>query len=257
MTVEILSYDESQIYPETIKYNGSRFRRIVREEFTIGLSKRPKCLDNRDKTKEVLIDFLNLMEESYEKDWDGELKMFHPNLDFWTLMKGLVRSFFQYEKINPETVGIMMEDVHPLAMFKYNDWYSHFNVSKDTKITEEHIADVFYNFLRYMKMIKIEDLYNAINQQRFTTYKTLGLPNVMNLPYYPALVYQKEKHGDLFVSDFIPRTGWFDGGIWKGDTECPACHTTDLIDWETYKVCPTCRLGLKNDGIEGSHTELN
>jgi hypothetical protein len=70
----------------------------------------------------------------------------------------------------------------------------------------------------------------------------------MKLPFQPALKYQKEHLGDLYVVKFWHDIGALNcGNIEIDEHECLACHVGDLITISNeleYQVCPRCNAGF-------------
>jgi hypothetical protein len=101
-----------------------------------------------------------------------------------------------------------------------------------------------------MKYIDIGKLRTFLEANQVVTYRGLGDEQIMKLPFYPALKYQKAI-GELHVGKFHDDTGFFDCGEIKledGVPEaCPACkhQYLTILDLSDYALCEACNAGFK------------
>ena len=241
--VQILKRDPMGL--ETlIAVNGTKFRRVRKSDLVVDMSKRPLLGIYKETSTPKIAQLLDLLNEGYEKKWDEQLKEINPKLDFWTLIVALAHVFLKFEEIDPDLYDALKDDVHPLSIMRSGEWYSHFDEDPNKEIDEQAIAEVFAKVMRYMRMIKMDEFYKALNEKKTAAYKALEIPAVMTLPYQAALSYQQRVKGDLTVGRLIPNTGWFYGGEWNHEKQCPACEVERLREQGNIKCCPYCKLGL-------------
>jgi hypothetical protein len=218
--------------------------------------------------KEVMETFAELMNEAFDPEkgiaWAYLPKKFNEGLTFRDLIKGILRGSLDLKSINPDAYDAIKEEVHPLSMltprwnylenkFSYTNWRSHFRQPKDAVVDCETIANIFRKMLRYTKYVKIDELAWALVNKQIATFEGLGERNVENLPFVPALRYQQNLKGDLYVGTFLDDIGFFDCGSWLqgNDTQCPSCnHPESIVSIGTkYKGCLDCNAGFVEDSI--------
>lgn len=236
----------------------------VPEKFDITLKDKPNLRkafeDNPQKMKEVIATFVSLMEESFDQEkgipWVDLPEKF--GCTFPELIKGILRGSLDLKGINPDTFDAIKEELHPLSMLaprknkltgglRHFNWRGHFRLPEGTPVNEETIQEIFKKLLRYGKYINFTQLYEAIQSNPITAYKSLSDKQIELLPFIPALRYQKEHFGDLHVGKMFTDIGAFDCGDWKeGYPVCLACEIGDdpLIHLQNHVVCPRCNAGF-------------
>lgn len=237
----------------------------IPEKMEISFKDKPNIqaalLENPALVKEVISTFVGLMEQSFDKtngySWAELPKLLNPKLDFASLVRGVLRGALDVKGMDAEAFAALGVEAHPFAMFsprksgdrvRVYDWRKHWHVDPSADVSEEVVADLVKKMFRYTRWIKLDEFADAVNSSQVVTYK--ALPQVIrdNLPFAPALLYQKKIHGsDLAVGKRIPETGFFDCGEWPGDaTECPACKhpTEEMLNIGGVIGCLYCDAGF-------------
>jgi hypothetical protein len=217
---------------------------------------------NPQKAKELMGVFIECMNEAAENKWYELPDLFARNeLTFSDLIKGILHGSLDLPKMNPEAYDALREEVHPLSMlsvrkdylsggYRNYNWRQHYRLPHTALVNQETVAEIFRKLLRYYKYVKVDDLANALVNNQIATFKSLH--EAENLPFYPALRYQKEHFGELQVGKFFTDIGAFDGGTlpslpmegeWEG---CPACQSQEDF-WQVKDkiVCPRCNIGFE------------
>jgi hypothetical protein len=233
-------------------------------QFTIKLDDKPNLAtalsENPDLAKQVIATFVQLMEESFDHTkgiaWANLPPLLHDELDFQTLVTGILRGSLDCKQLNPDVFDALGVEVHPLAILsprkdyidggtRYYDWRNHFGLPSDTKPIEA-IEPTIRKLLRYAKVINVGTLQRHLEANQIATYRGLGDEQVKKLPYYPALRYQRDTFGDLHVGKFYDDVGFFDCGTNDKDY-CLACNRYDMRQVANYKLCLACNAGYKEE----------
>lgn len=208
---------------------------------------------DKEKAREVMGVFIELMEEAIENDWHELPELFARELSFSDLVKGVLHGSLDLPKLNPEAYDALKEEVHPLSMLsarkdylnggitRIYDWRKHYRLPKDSPVSQATIEEIFRKLLRYYKYVKIDDLAHALVNNQIATFKSMD--EAKNLPFYPALRYQKEHLGELSVGLFFSDIGAFDCSQFPEDHEegCPACNEpVEMWEVNDKVICPRC-----------------
>lgn len=235
-------------------------------KFTIGTDDKPNLekamKENPEQAKEVISVFVSLMEEAFSRDkgvtWAELPKQLHKDLDFGSLVRGVLRGSLDLKDISPESFDALKVEIHPLAMLqprknyldgsmRYTNWRNHFSLPDDAQVNEKTVADIFRKLLRYGRFVKIDELRKALEANQIAVHRGLGDVQMEKLPFTPALRYQREHFGELHVGKFMDEVGFFDcGTIGKGfeGPVCPACGHDSLDRIEDYALCLDCNAGF-------------
>jgi hypothetical protein len=217
--------------------------------FNISLDNKPNLAqafqDDPALAKQVVSTFVNLMEESFDPEkgirWADLPKILHHDLDFTALVRGILRGSLDLKDINPETYDALKVEVHPLAMLqsrknhldgglKLSNWRLHFRLPEDASINEETVAKMFRTMLRHTKYIKIDILRQHLEYNQVATYRGLGDVQMEKMPFFPAVLYQRQQGGDLQVGKFLDSNGFLDCGTITAEVvECPACKMPEQM----------------------------
>lgn len=225
-----------------------------------------KALEENPKlAAEVIGTFVSMMEEAFKKEngltWAEIPKKLHRDLNFSSLVGGILHGSLDLKEINPEAYDALTIEVHPLAILsprknyidggiRLTNWREHFKLQPDVPVDAETIATIFRKMLRYSKYIKFEELQRALEANQITTYRGLGDEQIAKLPMYPALRYQRSVFGDLHVGKFFDDVGALDGGtVVTEPDECPACQRKHLETVGRYRICTDCSLGVKVEDL--------
>lgn len=80
------------------------------------------------------------------------------------------------------------------------------------------------------------------------TFPVVDDKDIRKLPFQPALMYQKNHLGDLYIGKFFHDIGAFNcGKIERGTHTCPACNISKLVEVDDegkHNVCPRCNAGF-------------
>lgn len=238
----------------------------IPSEFKISLKDKPKLSalleENPALAKEVIGTFVGLIEESLDPDkgirWVDLPKKFHKDLTFSDLILGILRGTLDCREINPDNFDALGSEVHPLALFtakevtakggskvSYTKWRDHFKMNG--KPDQESIANIIRDVLRYSRYVNFKLIFENMKSdwQVNAIYRGLGDEHMQRLPFYPALRYQEQVHGELGgVGRFFDDIGAFDCGTIAHDVVlCPACNIDAVEKVGKYKICPSCNAG--------------
>lgn len=211
---------------------------------------------DREAAKEIISTFTALMEEAIAKGWAKLAKDIHKDLKFGELVRGVLRGSLDLKDINPDAFDALGVEVHPLAILsprknylegglRYTDWRGHFGLPEGTIMSEETVADIFRNMLRYTKYVKVKQLAQALENNQLATFRGLGDRNVELLPMVPALRYQRAKFGELQVGKLLEDNGFLECGEIVDVSKCPACKREPLTVVGSYHCCYACNSGFK------------
>lgn len=235
-------------------------------EFTISFSDKPNIqkalMENPALVKEVIGTFVALMEESFDTSkgvqWAHLPKLLHKNLTFSSLVRGILRGSLDVKGIDAEAFDALGVEVHPFAMLsprknildpskvRTYDWRAHWRAEAD-EIGEELVTELVRKMFRYTRWVRIDEFAKALDSSQVATFRGLGQIAIENLPFVPALNYQKEHFGDLHVGKRMLNSGFFDCGIEdeNGFSECPACKSIDTFHQLEDEIgCLSCNAGF-------------
>lgn len=192
---------------------------------------------------------------SADEPWHTLPSKFDDNLTFRETMTAVADSFFDVESISPSIFSVLGSDVHPMSLFRsksfggksdYAKWRKHFGAPEGTMVNGNVIKGILRQLYYYARYIDIPAFGQAMMANQIEAHRALGLPNAEKLVFYPALKYQKNTFGDLYVGRFWTEIGSFYGGsLPESVTTCPACAHEKLERIGEFKVCSTCNMGFK------------
>lgn len=229
-------------------------------ELKINLDDKPflkaAMLSDKEKAREVITVFVECMNEAFNDTdsgitWADLPKQLHPSLTFRDVILGVLKGTLHVKEINPEVFDAIGIDVHPLSMMaprkdfmtgemKQRNWRGHFRLPNEAKADELTIAKVLRTLLRYGKYVNIKQLAEAIDTKQEMTFRGLGTRVMELLPMRPALEYQRDKFGELWVGKFDLETGGLDCGYHDETDVCPACKKKDILQVESNMLCLIC-----------------
>lgn len=239
----------------------------IPEKFEISFSDKPNLQaalsENPALVKEVIGAFTRLMEESFDPNkgvqWAHLPKLLHKNLTFYDLVHGILRGALDLKHMDQDAYEALGVEVHPLAMLsprknildpskvRTYDWRAHWRVDAD-EVNEDVVAEIVRKMFRYTRWIRLDDFAKALDSSQVAVYKGLGDVAIENLPFVPALKYQREHFNDLHVGRRMLDTGFFDCGVLESEPEsCPACKhpATELHHMGAYIGCLSCNAGFR------------
>jgi hypothetical protein len=226
-------------------------------KFHIELDDKPALLQlsKKDKAafKEVVGTFVQLMEIAAEKEWHTLPEHIHTSLSFQDIVSGVLNAVMSTREIDQSAYATLETDLHPLALLSDKrknlingereeyDWKSHFALdSKD--VSRETIEKIIRKMLYLVRWFDIESVSKSLLTNQFPVVDD---KDIRKLPFQPALMYQKNHLGDLYIGKFFHDIGAFNCGEVEDDHDCPACHVGELQFIEVnYKVCPRCNAGF-------------
>ena len=226
-------------------------------DFKINLDDKPYLSDlfRKDKAtfKDVVGTFVNLMETAATLSWYKLPDAVHSSMTFSDLVNGVLNAVMTTKEIEPNAFATLEMDLHPLALIsdkrknlitgdtELYDWKSHFSLDSDD-LSKEAIEHIIRKILYLVRWFDIDSVSKALMTNQFPIVDN---KDIQKLPFQPALRYQQEKLGDLYIGKFLHDIGAFNCGIIdKHITECPACHIGELKEVEEHLVCPRCNAGF-------------
>jgi hypothetical protein len=229
-------------------------------KFSIELGDKPALsqLMNSDKAvfKEVVGTFVQLMEIAAEKEWYKLPNNIHSSLSFNDVVSGVLNAVMNTKEIDPSAYATLEYDLHPLALLSDQrknlvtgsdeeyDWKSHF-VLDSKEVSRETLEHIIRKMLYLVRWFDIESVSKSLLTNQFPMVDD---KDIRKLPFQPALMYQKNHLGDLYIGKFFHDIGSFNcGEIEIDEHECPACHVgelTEVTNELTYQVCPRCNAGF-------------
>ena len=209
--------------------------------------------------KEVISVLALLMNEAFDPSkgirWADLPKELHKDLDFGSLVRGVLRGSMDLKDISPDAFDALKVEVHPLAMLqprknyleggmRYHNWRNHFKLDEGTPVSEETVSNIFRKMLQHIRFVKIDQLRQALESHQIAAHRGLGDVQIEKLPFVPALRYQKKQFDDLHVGKFLEQYGLFDcGSIGFDETKCLACASDDLKLLGNHMGCMSCNAG--------------
>lgn len=226
--------------------------------FSINMDDKPHLTrlksDNFQAFKEVVATFVELMELAAEKQWYALPETIHSSLSFKDVVQGILNATMTTSEIDPSAFSALEMDLHPLSLLSDKrknivtgdpetyDWKSHFalDTSEISKETLEHIIRKIFYLVRWFD---VESVSKSLITSQFPI---IDNKDIMKLPFQPALRYQQEHLGDLYVGKFLHEIGAFNcGEIEVEDHTCPACNVGAILTIGDHQICPRCNAGFK------------
>lgn len=228
-------------------------------KFSINLDDKPhlsKLMKDDPKSfKNIVGTFVNLMEQGAERQWHKLPDAIHSSLSFADIVGGILNAMMTTDKIEPNAYKTLELDLHPLALLSDKrknlltdeleqfNWKEHFSMDSN-EISKETIEKIIRKMLYLMRWFDVETVSKSLIANSFPVVDT---KDIQKLPFQPALKYQKEHLGDLFVGKFFHDIGAFNCGDIEHETVvCPACkigHLQNTVDDKNI-VCPRCNAGF-------------
>lgn len=225
--------------------------------FNIKLDDKPFLSNMKDTDvqafKEVVGTFVNLMEVSAQKGWHRLPQAINTSLSFADIIGGVLNAVMTTKEIEPDAFATLELDLHPLALLsdkrknlitgspeQYN-WKQHFALDSD-EISKEQIEKIIRKILYLVRWFDVETVSKSLMANQFPVMDT---KDIAKLPFQPALMFQKNTMGDLFVGKFLHDIGAFNCGEIDPEIEdCPSCQVGKLEEVKNHKVCPRCNAGF-------------
>jgi hypothetical protein len=233
--------------------------------FNIKLDDKPN-LNNLSKSdvkafKSIVGTFVSLMETAAEKNWHQLPKAIHTSLSFEDVVNGVLNAVMTTKEIDPEAFATLEYDLHPLALISdkrknlitqdsepYN-WRSHFSMDTN-EVSQESLEKIIRKMLYLVRWFDIDTVSKSLVSNQFPV---IDGKDIMKLPFQPALKYQKEHLGELYVGKFLHDIGALNCGHIESNTHtCPACNIGAVLEIKNHKVCPRCNAGFKVE-VEETH----
>jgi hypothetical protein len=225
--------------------------------FNIKLDDKPH-LNNLSKSdvkafKNIVGTFVNLMEVAAEKNWHQLPEAIHTSLSFEDVVNGVLNAVMTTKEIDPEAFATLEYDLHPLALISdkrknlitqdsepYN-WRSHFSMDTN-EVSQESLEKIIRKMLYLVRWFDIDTVSKSLVSNQFPV---IDGKDIMKLPFQPALKYQKENLGELYVGKFLHEIGALNCGHIESNTHtCPACNIGAVLEIKDHKVCPRCNAGF-------------
>jgi hypothetical protein len=231
-------------------------------KFNINLEDKPhlaKLMKSDVKAfKEVVGTFVGIMELAAEKKWYNLPQTIHSSLSFNDIITGVLNAVMTTREIEPKAYAALEDDLHPLALLsdkrkdlvtgepEYYDWKTHFSLDTN-EVSRETLEAIIRKMLYLVRWFDIDTVSKALQANQFPV---IDPKDVQKLPFQPALKYQEEQLGELYVGKFFHDIGAFNCGTVHPETfTCPACRIGQLKTvQEKYGVCPSCNAGFEFEG---------
>ena len=212
-------------------------------KFSIDLEDKPflKRLSQENKAafSDIVKTFVGLMEVAAEKNWHELPQHIHSSLSFSDVVNGVLNAVMTTKEIDKNVFATLEYDLHPLALLSdkredmvtgermYTDWRSYFSIdSKD--VSRETIEQIIRKMMYLVRWFDIDTVSRALMSSDFPIRDP---KDIAKLPFQPALKYQAEQLGDLYVGKFFHEIGAFNCGTIEPEAIiCPACHIGDFPD---------------------------
>lgn len=241
--VTMVTEDDNSQY---IMYAGKRYTRSNNHTLTIDLRNYDNIYEAFKKDKKGVAEVIKFLLDSYNALLVNDpVNKVHEDLTTHKLLFAVYKMLVDAKGIDAGLYDALGYDLHPISMIKSGRWNSYMGVPKG-KISPEDVAAALIGRLKMMRFCSQKEFMENLDRHTMGIYHELTTPQVMNLPHYPALKYQAETLGKAAVGTQLSGTGFIYGGQYEeGVEDCPACHTAKLFDYDKYKVCPVCHLGLE------------
>jgi hypothetical protein len=157
------------------------------------------------------------------------------------------------KEIDPEAFATLEYDLHPLALISDKrrnlitqntepyDWRHHFSMDTN-EVSQEALEKIIRKLLYLVRWFDIDTVSKSLVSNQFPV---IDGKDIMKLPFQPALKYQKENLGELYVGKFLHEIGALNCGTIEPDViQCPSCKIEQLRKINNYDVCPRCNAGF-------------
>lgn len=228
------------------------------EFFKIDLTNKPSLYELQTTDKQAFMKiigtFVSLMEVAAKDEWYKLPETIHTSLSFEDIVVGVLNAVMNTEAIEPTAYATLEQDLHPLGLLsdqrnnlitgerEVYDWRSHF-VMKGSRVNRDTLEKIIRKLLYLVRWIDIETVSKTLLTREF---QDIHNQDIGALAFQPALMYQKEHLGELFVGKFFHDIGAFDCGkiTYEQRKICPACNIGELQDIHDHRVCPRCNAGF-------------
>lgn len=210
--------------------------------------------DDVESFKTVVGTFVGLMEVAAEKKWHKLPDAIHSSLSFQDVVVGVLNGTMTTKEIDPTAYNVLEDELHPLSLLSdrrkdlvtgeptYVDWRSHFVMDTDT-VSRETLEQIIRKMFYLMRWFDIDTVSKSLMTSQFPV---INNREVAQLPFQPALYYQKNNLGELHVGKFFHDVGALNcGTIEPSVKKCPACHVGNLVEVKDVNVCPRCNAGFE------------
>lgn len=232
-------------------------------KFEIGLDDKPHLYElykkeGKKEFAQIVGTFVSLMETAAEKNWLELPKVIHSSISFKEVVTGILNAVMTTSEINPSYYDAMQSDLHPLSFLSDQrkdfvtsepeeyDWRSHFSLDSK-EVNQETLEKIIRKMLYLLRWIDIDTVSKALLTSQFVDIES---KDAKNLPFQPALQYQKKQISELHAGKFLHDVGLFDCGTIDQYTEdCPACKIGELEDVYNYRGCRRCNAGFKVEEV--------
>lgn len=229
--------------------------------FEINIDTKPalKALmnDNVNAFRETVGTFVELMEIAAANKWYELPEQIHTSLSFKDVVTGVLNAIMTTSEIEPLAYITLESDLHPLALLsdkrkdiitgepEQYDWKSHFSLDTN-EVSQATLEKIIRKMLYLVRWFDINEVSKALITREFP----INDPKDMaKLPFQPALVYQKEKMGELYVGKFFHDIGAFNcgelGELNIDYDNCPSCKIGKLEHIDNHVICPRCNAGFE------------
>jgi hypothetical protein len=219
--------------------------------------------EDTDSFREIVGSFVNLMELAAKHKWHELPQYIHTSLSFKEIVTGVLNAVMTTKEIEPDAYVTLEQDLHPLSLLSDKrknfisgerenyDWMNHFALDSN-EISQQTLEKIIRKMLYLVRWFDIEEVSKALIAREFP----INDPKDMaKLPFQPALTYQREHMGELYVGKFFHDIGAFNcgtivaafqcGNIIEGEILCPACGVGELEDIKNYHICTRCNAGFE------------
>jgi hypothetical protein len=227
--------------------------------FNIKLDDKPNLNNMSKNDKEafrtIVGTFVNLMEVAAEKQWHKLPEAIHTSLSFNDVVSGVLNAVMSTKDIDPEAYATLEYDLHPLALISDKrknmitgeretyDWRSHFAMDTN-EVSKESLEKLIRKLFYLVRWFDIDTVSKSLVSNQFPV---IDGKDIMKLPFQPALKYQKEHLGELYVGKFLHDVGALNCGTIIDENWCPACKMGYLEypeHIENTAICPRCNAGF-------------
>jgi hypothetical protein len=162
------------------------------------------------------------------------------------------------KEIDPEAFTTLEYDLHPLALISDKrrnlitqnsepyDWRHHFSMDTN-EVSQEALEKIIRKLLYLVRWFDIDTVSKSLVSNQFPV---IDGKDIMKLPFQPALKYQKENLGELYVGKFLHDVGALNCGPLpeQNANNCSSCIVGELkhigVGINHYHVCPRCNAGF-------------
>jgi hypothetical protein len=226
-------------------------------EFTIKLDDKPHLEKLMEKDapafRTVVKTFVDVMEVAASKQWHKLPEQIHSSISFADVVNGVLNAVMTTREIEPKAYAALEDDLHPLALLsdkrkdlitgdpEYYNWRSHFALDTN-EVSRETVEKIIRSMLYLVRWFDIETVSKALMTNSFPI---VDPKDIQKLPFQPALQYQKEHLGELYIGKFFHDIGAFNCGELPIEyLHCKACGIGTLEPIGEYRICPKCNAGF-------------